>query len=132
MGTINHRLLEVCERKNLRKVDLVNMGCGSQATVGNVLNHNHRPNIQFIEVFLNHNLDVDARWLCTGKPEALDMVAEGETPYAKNCMDCIRKDAIIAYQKETLEKQEKEKERLSQEVGRLKEKCGESANERAS
>lgn len=93
---VSKRISDICKKKKVKQIDLVTIGCGSKQTVNQVLQGKQRPNIQFIDIFLQAFPDINARWLITGI-ENLEL-CEPKERYGF-CKECIKKDAIIEHLK---------------------------------
>jgi len=106
---INNRISKVCEDKKVKQIDLVTFGCGSKQTVNSVLHGRQKPNTQFLEVFLNHYKDVNARWLLTGGEE--QTLHEDRTNYGF-CKECIKKDGVIEFLRKECAAKDKRIEQL--------------------
>lgn len=94
------------------------MGCGSKQSINAIFKDKNKPGIQFIEAFLRGIPDIDARWLITGEYNL--MVMEDTLKYGF-CKDCLKKEAVIEYQRKELDKKDKRIEQLILELGRCNE-----------
>lgn len=118
-NNITDRLIEYCESKNIRQIDLISNGLGSKQTINFIWNGKQKPTLKFLSKFLLLYSDIDVKWLITGKKEVYDhneyeinkeKIASGviKKQYRLNdlesmvvsdndssCTECMKKDAII-------------------------------------
>lgn len=120
--TVNDRIIDICKGKKIKQLDLAKMGCGSKQSINAIFKNKNKPGIQFIEAFLRGIPDIDARWLITGEYNLI--VMEDGVKYGF-CKECLKKEAVIDYQKKELDKKDKRIEELIVEVNRCQ---GESEN----
>ncbi len=81
MDNVIDRLIEVCNVKNVRQVDIRNIGGGSRPTISAAFTGRQKPNLDIIEALLKLVPGLNARWLITGKGkmfEEADLI-ENET-----------------------------------------------------
>jgi hypothetical protein len=123
---VSDRLIEYCEREKIRQIDLVNLGCGTAATVNKIFKRKQEPSSKFLEIFLQWNRKCPARWLLTGKGEQ-DIVEDPKAQYGF-CKECIKKEGVIEHLKK--ECQAKDRRILELEIkiagaeGRVKSQAG--------
>jgi hypothetical protein len=111
--TLNERISKVCKDKKVSQIHLVNLGCGSKQTVNSVLHGRQTPNSKFLEVFINDQKDINARWLLTGEEEMI--LEEPREKYAY-CKECIKKEGVVEFLKKELSLRDKRIEELIKEA----------------
>lgn len=73
---INQRLVFYCKSNRIKQVDLERLGIGSKQTINNIWHERYKPSCEFLELFIENETSINARWLMTGRGEMIEQLVK--------------------------------------------------------
>jgi transcriptional regulator with XRE-family HTH domain len=124
---ITDRIIEFCNKKKIKQIELEKAGCGSKGTINNVFRKKNDPSSRFLEAFVKA-FPVDARWLLTGEEQ---IILEDSRINYGFCKECIKKEGVIEHLKRESQAKDKRIEelliKLAQHEGRAGSQAGKNS-----